>query len=182
MVVKFNHLLPAMPELGMGLPNAYASLPATRRCRRFSLTSTTTEPDRGDSLRPVSSLEARNRDLVTALTIFFKNGIQMGPNWNSEPVSSMRGRVNRGWVVCASVETRLAIAMRVGKVQTVRHPPREAQPHEQKPGLAVGSTRRTPRQASLGSAPHDASASPWHRDWRRSQESRCCTCRRIRPI
>ena len=23
MVVKFNHLLPAMPELGMGLPNAY---------------------------------------------------------------------------------------------------------------------------------------------------------------
>ena len=23
MMVKFNHLLPAMPELGMGLPNAY---------------------------------------------------------------------------------------------------------------------------------------------------------------
>jgi hypothetical protein len=23
MVVKFNQLLPAMPELGMGLPNAY---------------------------------------------------------------------------------------------------------------------------------------------------------------
>ncbi len=23
MVVKFNHLLPAMPELGMGLPNTY---------------------------------------------------------------------------------------------------------------------------------------------------------------
>ena len=25
MVVKFNHLLPAMPELGMGLPNAYTT-------------------------------------------------------------------------------------------------------------------------------------------------------------
>ena len=24
MVVKFNHLLPAMPELEMGLPNAYS--------------------------------------------------------------------------------------------------------------------------------------------------------------
>ena len=26
MVVKFNHLLPAMPELGMGLPNAYIEI------------------------------------------------------------------------------------------------------------------------------------------------------------
>ena len=29
MVVKFNHLLPAMPELGMGLPNAYWQLRIT---------------------------------------------------------------------------------------------------------------------------------------------------------
>ncbi len=27
MVVKFNHLLPAMPELGMGLPNTYIGKP-----------------------------------------------------------------------------------------------------------------------------------------------------------
>ncbi len=29
MVVKFNHLLPAMPELGMGLPNTYVPEPVS---------------------------------------------------------------------------------------------------------------------------------------------------------
>ena len=29
MMVEFNHLLPAMPELGMGLPNDYVERSAT---------------------------------------------------------------------------------------------------------------------------------------------------------
>ena len=35
MVVKFNHLLPAMPELGMGLPNAYDPEDGTLLCQQF---------------------------------------------------------------------------------------------------------------------------------------------------
>ena len=34
MVVKFNHLLPAMPELGMGLPNAYSVTSTPQGCCR----------------------------------------------------------------------------------------------------------------------------------------------------
>src|SRR5271166_3423895 len=37
MVVKFNHLLPAMPELGMGLPNAFRA--NWLRSGAFSLTT-----------------------------------------------------------------------------------------------------------------------------------------------
>src|SRR5271166_93129 len=47
MVVKFNHLLPAMPELGMGLPNAYKLLFRTLRPIRASVRSQANGPTGG---------------------------------------------------------------------------------------------------------------------------------------
>src|SRR5271157_2789512 len=46
MVVKFNHLLPAMPELGMGLPNAFLDNASERAfARHLYATSRATAND-----------------------------------------------------------------------------------------------------------------------------------------
>src|SRR5271166_1666462 len=49
MVVKFNHLLPAMPELGMGLPNAFIGKPILAPDQARSETVKNPDPD---SFRP----------------------------------------------------------------------------------------------------------------------------------
>jgi hypothetical protein len=59
---------------------------------------------------------------------------------------------------------RRALRIRAAKAPRVRGPRRNAQPQEQKPRLALGSTRRIPRRASLGSAVLDASTSAGRRN------------------
>jgi hypothetical protein len=73
MVVKFNHLLPAMPELGMGLPNTYRkchSLPTPFRFRPLR-PQVSQSPTVGASPGDPRSAERRGRE-TTAVNIFEK--------------------------------------------------------------------------------------------------------------